>query len=198
MPVVRRDSIPIFPPYGVCCDQADLPAEQPASCQGARFPSAHAHPCRPCCPRGSSPQGPRSPLGLSHLPRGGTMLSSQHRLRASTDFDAVMRRGRAVRRAHLIVHVLAGSSDAAAAIMHSPARAGVAVSRAVGDSVTRHRVARRIRHGLQTAIRTLPAGMRIVVRALPSSAGASSATLHEELVSALSTVTRDAATQVSA
>ena len=130
------------------------------------------------------------------------MLSSQHRLRASTDFDAVMRRGRAVRRPHLIVHVLASASDPATdpvtALVHLPARAGVAVSRAVGDAVTRHRVARRIRHGLQDVVRTLPAGMRIVVRALPSSARASSATLHEELISALSTATRDAATQVSA
>ena len=122
------------------------------------------------------------------------MLSSQHRLRATTDFDAVMRRGRASRRPHLVVHVLLPASDVPA----NPARVGVAVSRTVGDSVTRHRVARRIRHVMADAMRGIPAGTRIVVRALPSSATASSEALRADIVSALQALVREQDARVSA
>ena len=122
------------------------------------------------------------------------MLSSQHRLRATTDFDAVMRRGRASRRAHLVVHVLAPSHDEST----TPARAGVAVSRAVGDSVMRHRVARRIRHVLTDALSAVPAGTRIVVRALPASATASSDVLRTDITAALHALIREQDVRVSA
>lgn len=122
------------------------------------------------------------------------MLSSQHRLRATTDFDAVMRRGRASRRPHVVVHVLLPATDAPLA----PARVGVAVSRAVGDSVTRHRVARRIRHVVADAMRAIPSGTRIVVRALPLSATASSEALRADIVSALAALTREQDVRVPA
>jgi putative membrane protein insertion efficiency factor len=54
----------------------------------------------------------------------------------------------------------------------SPARAGFVVPRAVGPAVTRNRVKRRLRHLLATRLDTLPAGARVVVRALPASAAA--------------------------
>jgi ribonuclease P protein component len=40
----------------------------------------------------------------------------------------------------------------------APPRAGLVVSRAVGGSVVRHRVARRLRHLLRPRLATLPAG----------------------------------------
>jgi ribonuclease P protein component len=55
------------------------------------------------------------------------------------------------------------------------------VSRAVGGSVVRHSVARRLRHQLAPLLSSLPAGTRVVVRALPASATASSAELGAEL-----------------
>jgi ribonuclease P protein component len=60
-------------------------------------------------------------------------------------------------------------------------RAGFVVSRAVGGSVVRHRVVRRLRHLVADRIGSLPAGTRIVVRALPPAAGASSADLAADL-----------------
>ena len=39
-------------------EQADLPAEQPAPSQGARLPTADAHPRWPFDRRGPAPQGP--------------------------------------------------------------------------------------------------------------------------------------------
>lgn len=60
-------------------------------------------------------------------------------------------------------------------------RAGLVVSKAVGGAVVRHRVARRLRHLLVPRIGSLPSGARVVVRALPPSATASSAELGVDL-----------------
>ena len=50
---------------------------------------------------------------------------------------------------------------------------GFVVSRAVGNSVTRNRVERRLRHILADRRKVLPAGSLLVVRANPRSARAS-------------------------
>lgn len=60
-------------------------------------------------------------------------------------------------------------------------RAGLVVSRAVGGSVVRHRVARRLRHLVAARLGTLPRSARLVVRALPPAAGASSDDLAGDL-----------------
>lgn len=53
-----------------------------------------------------------------------------------------------------------------------PARAAFAVSRAVGSSVDRHRVTRRLRAAVLPVLSTLPNGTHLVIRALPPAAGA--------------------------
>ncbi len=55
------------------------------------------------------------------------------------------------------------------------------VSRAVGGSVVRHRVARRLRHLVAPRLAELPADAMLVVRALPPAAAATSAELAEDL-----------------
>ncbi len=60
-------------------------------------------------------------------------------------------------------------------------KAGFVVSKAVGGSVVRHRVARRLRHIMSTRLIALPPGALLVVRALPPAAGASSAELAVDL-----------------
>ena len=67
-------------------------------------------------------------------------------------------------------------------------RAGFVVSRAVGGSVVRHRVARRLRHLVRDHLEDLPPGARLVVRALPTAADASSAVLADDLDAALRAV----------
>jgi len=64
-------------------------------------------------------------------------------------------------------------------------RAGFVVSKAVGGSVQRHRVTRRLRHLVRPLLADLPPGARVVVRALPPAATASSAELAEDLGSGL-------------
>jgi ribonuclease P protein component len=111
------------------------------------------------------------------------VLPSAHRLRASSDFTETVRRGRRASRATLTVHLLPGD-------VAESARAGLVVSKAVGGSVVRHQVARRLRHQLQTQITALPAGSRLVVRAAPAAGAASSAVLGADLASALDTAVR--------
>jgi ribonuclease P protein component len=64
------------------------------------------------------------------------------------------------------------------------------VSRAVGGSVVRHRVARRLRHLVRARLADLPPGARLVVRALPPAADASSSVLGDDLDSGLRAVLR--------
>ncbi|MFK0243272.1 ribonuclease P protein component [Amycolatopsis azurea] len=109
------------------------------------------------------------------------MLPVAARLRRSEDFRAVMRRGAKAGRRRLVVHALTTDpSDAAEA-----ARAGFVVSKAVGNSVVRHRVSRRLRHLVSARIGTLPPGSSLVIRALPPAADASSAELGSDLDASL-------------
>ena len=67
---------------------------------------------------------------------------------------------------------------------------GFVVSRAVGGSVVRHTVARRLRHLVRARLHRLPAGSSLVVRALPASATATSDQLGSDLDAALDRVLR--------
>jgi ribonuclease P protein component len=111
------------------------------------------------------------------------VLSPAHRMRASSDFTETVRRGRRSSRPTLTVHLLAGDAP-------GPARAGLVVSKAVGGSVVRHQVSRRLRHQLREQVAGLPAGSRLVVRAAPASATASSEALRTDLAAALDTAVR--------
>jgi ribonuclease P protein component len=63
-------------------------------------------------------------------------------------------------------------------------RVGFVVSKAVGNSVVRHRVARRLRHVVRDRLGTVRPGCTLVVRALPSAASAASAELGGDIDSA--------------
>ncbi|MER6790933.1 ribonuclease P protein component [Amycolatopsis mediterranei] len=112
------------------------------------------------------------------------MLPAAARLRRSEDFRVVLRRGSRAGRRRLVVHALTTDPSAATDAL-SAARAGFVVSKAVGNSVVRHRVSRRLRHLVSARLGTLPAGTALVVRALPPSSTASSAELGSDLDAAL-------------
>jgi ribonuclease P protein component len=71
-------------------------------------------------------------------------------------------------------------------------RAGLVVSKAVGGSVVRHRVSRRLRHLLAPRLAELPPGAMVVVRALPLAAEATSAELGGDLDAGIRGVLRKA------
>lgn len=109
------------------------------------------------------------------------MLSPRNRLRRSTDFSAVVRRGRRAGRGLVTVHLLRTGSDA-------PAQAGLVVSKAVGGSVVRSTTSRRLRHLLRDRVGTLPPGVQLVVRAAPAAGSAASPALGADLDRALRAV----------
>lgn len=114
------------------------------------------------------------------------MLPPERRLTRHSDFTEVVRRGRRASRPLLTVH-LAGAPAGDGA---GPARAGLVVSRAVGGSVVRSRVSRRLRHLLRDRLAALPDGSRVVVRAAPGAAAADSAALGRDLDAALERLAR--------
>ena len=110
------------------------------------------------------------------------MLPAPARLRRREDFSLAVRRGSRTGRATLVVHYLAPDPAAGQA---STARVGFVVGRTVGNSVTRHRTVRRLRHLVRDRLGRLPAGSILVVRALPPAAAADSVALGRDLDAAL-------------
>lgn len=95
-------------------------------------------------------------------------------MRRSRDFLAAVRSGQRTRCATVVLHLGVGSAD-------EPSRVGLVVSKAVGSSVVRHRVARRLRAVVASRLRNWPDGQLVVVRALPAAAFASSATIAADV-----------------
>jgi ribonuclease P protein component len=96
-----------------------------------------------------------------------------------------MRGGRRAGRGTVVVHLLLEEP-----VRASTARAGFVVSKAVGNAVVRNKVRRRLRHLVRPLLTDLPDGALLVVRALPAAAGATSATLGGDLVTALAAARR--------
>ena len=69
-----------------------------------------------------------------------------------------------------------------------PPRVGFVVSKAVGNSVVRHRVVRRLRALVAARLEQVPPGWDLVVRAQPGASAATSAALGEDLDRAMTRV----------
>ncbi|HST47076.1 ribonuclease P protein component [Jatrophihabitans sp.] len=110
------------------------------------------------------------------------MLPPAHRLRRAADFTAVTRQGRRVRSGSVVMYLLTEPAG-------GTSRVGLVVGKAVGTSVVRHQVSRRLRAQLRLRLDRLPAGAALVVRALPEAATASSAALGRDLDRALTKLT---------
>lgn len=104
-------------------------------------------------------------------------------MRRRDEFRLVTRRGRRAGRPRLVAHLLVPDDGGAA-----PPRVGLVVSRAVGGSVVRHRVARRLRHVVRDRLGLLPPGSLLVLRATPRAADADSRDLALDLEQALDRV----------
>ncbi len=113
------------------------------------------------------------------------MLSVAHRLRSSVAFTEVVRQGRRAGRPTLTVHLLVRPDPG----VRLPPQAGLVISKAVGGSVVRHTVARKLRHLLRDRVPGLAEGTLIVVRAAPAAAPATSAELGADLDRALERLT---------
>jgi ribonuclease P protein component len=112
------------------------------------------------------------------------MLPAAHRLRRSVDFERTVRRGTRAGRSTLVVHLLVQDENVSDPESGTP-QVGFVVSKAVGNSVQRNLVKRRLRAAALGQLSVLPDSARAVVRALPPSAGATYADLDRDLDSCL-------------
>jgi ribonuclease P protein component len=100
-------------------------------------------------------------------------------MRRSADFSAAVRGGRRAARPTLVLH-LTSRPD-----VDDPCRVGLVVSRSVGNSVVRHRVARRLRAISAEHLGRWSRGDLVVIRALPAAGRATSGQLRADLGTAL-------------
>jgi ribonuclease P protein component len=157
--------------------EAHVSAQYPSPGEDPRVSGTHAHACGTLNSGCAPYQGPHSSFCL-------TVLAADSRLRSSAEFAQVIRGGTRASAPTLVVHLLVPSEP------DDSKRCGFTVSKAVGNSVLRHRVTRRLRAVMATRLHNVPAGSRIVIRALPGAAGATSSQLAQDLDAALASVMR--------
>ncbi len=99
------------------------------------------------------------------------MLAKSARLTESADFARATKSGLRFSTQNFVGYLYPTQLD-------QPARAGLIISKNVGGSVTRHRIARQVRHTLREIYPQLPTGGLLVIRALN---GAGSAEASQEV-----------------
>ena len=166
-------------------EQENLPAEQPSSRQGARLPSAHAHPCGPRHPRCSPSQGSHRTLRVGSRGRQVLVLAHINRITSGSDYQGVVRRGVRIVGAHTVLYVrksTVGPSDP----VDTSVRFGFIVAKNVGNSVRRNLVRRRLKAVTFELLSLVPPGTDVVIRALPAARDAAWQALHGEVQRSLS------------
>lgn len=90
------------------------------------------------------------------------MLPKNARLTTSEDFAKATKSGTRLTSENLVGYLyVSPASD-----IHSGGKCGLIVNKSVGGSVTRHRIARQIRHSVAPMIADLPANSLLVIRVL--------------------------------
>jgi ribonuclease P protein component len=87
------------------------------------------------------------------------VLAKSARLTESADFARATKSGLRFSTQNFVGYFYPTNLD-------QPARAGLIISKNVGGSVTRHRIARKVRHALRESYPQLPTGGLLVIRAL--------------------------------
>ena len=114
------------------------------------------------------------------------MLAKSARLTESGDFTRATKSGIRYSSTNFVGYLYVGEFD-------QPARAGLIINKAVGSSVARHRLARKIRHCIFDNYVTLPTGSLLVIRGLNNSADADCKTEIATVVAQLIRKSKDRA-----
>lgn len=112
------------------------------------------------------------------------MLPRQHKLSGSQNFIDVNRNGKKARTSTVLVTAYIIEAEARIISTGGP-RFGFVISKKVGNSVVRHKVARQLRHICRKYIEELPQGCSLVIRALPKAAITSSYFIEKDFRTAL-------------
>jgi len=108
------------------------------------------------------------------------VLPVDARLTQSSDFARATKSGIRVTTQHFVgyLYISPVTNDASA-------KCGLIISKAVGGSVKRHRVARKVRHAITPLIPSLPTGSLLVIRALGQDGDTNLETEISELIAKL-------------
>lgn len=126
------------------------------------------------------------------------MLPNQHKITSSEEFKQTIRRGKRAGGGTVVVHLRLPTTSTSEKLQHKhtkmlltpPPRAGLVVSKSVGNAVTRHSVSRKLRHILTGILPELEDGTTIVLRALAPAATATSKELERDVRTALAKIRR--------
>lgn len=108
------------------------------------------------------------------------MLPVDARLTSSSDFARATKSGIRVTTQHFVGYLYLSPVT-----NNSSAKCGLIISKSVGGSVKRHRIARKIRHAVAPTIPTLPTGSLLVIRALGQEGDSNVASEIAELIAKL-------------
>jgi ribonuclease P protein component len=93
------------------------------------------------------------------------VLPKDARLTSSSDFARTTKSGSRATTDHFVGYLYINPAVNQSDEKVSP-KAGLVISKAMGNSVQRHRLARRVRHAIAPNLSTLPANSLLVIRAL--------------------------------
>ena len=88
------------------------------------------------------------------------MLPAANRLRSSKDFARITKTGYRTTSPTLVLYATTKDGQEVGP------QVGLIINKSVGGSVTRHRIARQLRHGIKEHLELFPASVQIVVRVL--------------------------------
>ena len=108
------------------------------------------------------------------------MLPVDARLTSSSDFARATKSGIRVTTQHFVGYLYLSPVT-----NNASAKCGLIISKSVGGSVKRHRIARKIRHAVAPTIPTLPTGSLLVIRALGQEGDSNIASEIAELIAKL-------------
>jgi len=108
------------------------------------------------------------------------VLPVDARLTSSSDFARATKSGIRVTTQHFVGYLYLSPVT-----NNSSAKCGLIISKSVGGSVKRHRIARKIRHAVAPTIQTLPTGSLLVIRALGQEGDSNIASEIAELIAKL-------------
>jgi len=159
-------------------DEADLPAQEAASRQGARLPRPDEVARGPAHARATP--GPRSQEALRLTPARGARRPRLVMITRPSDFAALQRDGTS--RSTALLSVRVRHTDLAAT------RFAFSTGKKLGGAVVRNRTRRRIREALRPMIVALAPGWDVLVVARPATAEAPQAAIAADLARLLTRV----------
>jgi len=162
----------VISPFQEATSETSLSTAQSPACKAARVPPPYGHTCRKSRHQSAPPEGPAPPGSLTWNNLGHAKLQE-------------LRSARAARSGPITVSWLPAPTCQRAVLVF-------AITKSVGNAVTRNRLRRRLRELARQHL-DLPDGMYLV-RAQPSATALSFTKLAEHLARAMRSVTRPAMT----